>query len=105
MVSRAVSSVGPDAAEHRQTCWVSVKIEYSSPLILPPEIEVYPGPPSKPRRYTSRRLEWFSHDLALNSRAPMTGEDVKALGVEIGEVVALQMYRDPLSTMLIPLLR
>lgn len=97
-------SIGPEAAEHRQTCRVSVMVDYRSPDLLD-SAEVYPGPTSKPGHRGFRRLEWHSGVLSLASRSPVSGEDVKALWAEIGETGARQMYREPLLTMLIPVLR
>jgi hypothetical protein len=97
-------SVGDEAAEHRQTCRIRlIVLEYSARDLLPPGAEVYPGPASKPRHGSMRRLEWFGRNLSLNAKAPVTGEDVKALGREIGMAVALQMFRDPLASLVIPL--
>ena len=98
-----MTSVGDLAAEHRQTCRVSVTIEYSCEDVLDPLKESYPGPSSKPRKGNMRRLEWHAQNLALNAKAPVTGQDVKALGAEIGDAVALEMFRSPLATMLLAL--
>jgi hypothetical protein len=97
-------SVGTLAAEHRQTCRVRVVVDYSAPDLLD-SAEVYPGPTSKPGHRGFRRLEWHSGVLSLASRSPVIGSDVKELWAEIGETGARQMYRDPLVTMLIPLVR
>ena len=47
------------------------------------------------------RLEWNAKNLSLNARSPVTGADVNALGGEIGRAVALQMFREPLATMVL----
>jgi hypothetical protein len=87
-------SPGEDAAEHRGTCRVNlIVVEYSCPDVLDPLAEVYPGPASHPRKGNRRRLEWYGKWLSLNAKAPVTGEDVNALGREIGEAVALEMFR------------
>lgn len=97
-------SVGDEAAEHRQTCTVKlIVVEYSCRDILDPLEESYPGPASKPRKGHMRRIEWNARNLALSAKGPITGRDAKALGTEIGLAVTLQMFRDPLATMLIPL--
>lgn len=87
-------SVGDEAAEHRQTCTVSIVVTYSCADVLDPLEESYSGPASKPRKGHMRRLEWHAKNLALSAKAPVTGQDVKALGAEIGDAVAMQMFRD-----------
>lgn len=95
-------SVGETAAEHRQTCRVAlIVVEYSCPDVLGPSFEAYPGPAHSPRKGRFLRVEWNAKNLALNAKAPVTGADVNALGDEIGRAVALQMFRDPLATMLL----
>lgn len=97
-------SVGDTAAEHRPTCRIAlIVLEYSCPDVLDPMEEVYPGPASKPRKGNLRRIEWNARNLSLNARAPVSGADVNALGDEIGRAIALQMFRDPLATMLLAL--
>ena len=97
-------SVGDEATEHRRTCRIAlIVLEYSAPDVLDPLAEFYPGPASKPRKGHMRRVEWNAKNLSLNAKAPVTGADVNALGDEIGRAVALQMFRDPLATMLIGL--
>ena len=97
-----MTSVGDDATEHRRTCRINlIVVEYSCPSALAPTFEAYPGPASKPRKGSWLRLEWSARNLALNSTYPVTGADVNALGAEIGQAVALQMFREPLATMLI----
>lgn len=94
-------SVGEGAASHLQTCRVSlIVVEYSCPDLLEPHLNVYPGPASPPRKGGMRRVEWNASNLSLNAKAPVTGADVNALGDEIGRAVALQMFREPLATML-----
>lgn len=95
-------SVGDEAAEHRPTCRVKlIVVEYAAPDVLDPLEEVYPGPASKPRKGNLRRIEWNARNLSLNARAPVSGADVNALGDEIGRAVAMQMFREPLATMLL----
>ena len=90
-------------AEHRATCRVSLVIEYSAPDLLPEGMEVYPGPTAKPGHRALRRLNWYSGLLSLASKSPIAPHDVHKLGEEIGVAAAQQMFRDPLVTMLIPL--
>lgn len=87
-------SIGDEAAEHRQTCMFSIVVTYSCADVLDPLEEIYSGPASKPRKGHMRRLEWHAQNLALNAKAPVTVRDVKAIGAEIGDVVAMQMLRD-----------
>lgn len=97
-----MTNVGDGAAEHRATCRVNmIVVEYSCPEVLAQLTELYPGPARRHRGGNRRRLEWYGKWLSLNAQAPVTGEDVNALGKEIGEVVALEMFREPLGTMLL----
>lgn len=80
---------------------MDIIVTYSCDDVLPPLLTTYPGPTGKPRKGTRRRLEWHARKLPLSAQAPVSGEDVKSLGEEIGRVVALEMFRRPLATMLL----
>ena len=97
-------SAGSDAAEHRGTCRMSLVLEYSAPDLLPEGAEAYPGPGSKPGHRAMRRLNWYTGLLSLASKGPTTPADVYSLADEIRVATAREMFRNPLVTMLVPLL-